>query len=241
MINIFVKRIVLSYVAIKTFFRVIADFIKWLFTNTATLFLIFLLFIAGCTWLGGLYYYVKDIKENWKEISLITPDIKNRTDAIVVLTGGSERVRNALYFLNRNFADKLFISGVNTDVKIHEIFSLHNYNSATEAKLSNRVFLGYSANDTYQNALEIERWVRRNNIKSIRLITSNYHLRRALFEVKERLSDIKIIPHAVIPLNIRLDRWWQFKTSRKLLLLEYNKLVLAKIRVSLENLESKIR
>ncbi len=236
MISVFVKRIVLSYVAIKTFFQVIFDFIKWLFTNKATLFFIYLTFFGLCIWGYGLYSYTDDISKNWKDISFTTPNIKDKTDAIVVLTGGSERVRNALYLLDRGFSDKLFISGVNEDVKIHEIFALHNYNEEAEKRLSNKVTLGYSANDTYQNSLEVQRWVLRNKIKSIRLITSNYHIKRATLEMEDKLPDIIIIPHAVIPLNIRIDKWWKSKTDRELLLAEYNKLVIAKIRITLEKL-----
>lgn len=236
MISVFAKRIVLSYVAIKTFFQVIFDFIKWLFTNKATLFLIFLAFTGACLWAYGLNSYIDDIDKNWKEISLTTPNIKDKTDAIVVLTGGSERVRNALYFLEKGYSDRLFISGVNQDVKIHEIFVLHNYTAENEKKLSDKVTLGYSANDTFQNSLEIERWVRRNNIRSIRLVTSNYHLKRALLEIEDKIPDIRIIPHSVIPLNIRIDKWWNSKTDRELLLAEYNKLVIARIRILLEKL-----
>lgn len=237
MIKPIVKRFVLAYVAIKTFFDVIFDFIKWLFTNRATQLIIFLTFLSIIIWGTGFYYYLKEIDKTFEETNLTNPQIADRTDAIVVLTGGSERVRNALYLLDKGFADKLFISGVNIDVKPREIFALHRYDEANTTRLIDKVTLGYSANDTIENANEIARWVARNNIKSVRLITSNYHMKRALYEVSNKLPpDIKIIPHSVIPLNIRVDKWWQFDTSRNLLLDEYNKLAFSIIRINLEKI-----
>ncbi|MDX1950328.1 MAG: YdcF family protein [Rickettsiales bacterium] len=234
MISHIAKRFVLAYIAIKTFFEVIFDFIKWLFTNRITLFLLFILLLAFAGWGYGLYDYTNNLNKDWRLENLKNPNIADRTDAIIVLTGGSERVRNALYLLEKNYADKLFISGVNVDVKPHEIFVIHNYSEEQTKRLLSKVFLGYSANDTIQNAAEIERWIRRNNLKSIRLITSNYHIKRAMIEVQARLPDIKIIPHAVMPINIRFDEWWKEKTSRDLLVQEYNKLILAKTRILLE-------
>ncbi len=234
MISAIAKRFVLAYVAIKTFFEVIFDFIKWLFTNRATLFLLFLGFMGCAMWGYGLYDYTKTLNKNWRLENLKNPNFTDKTDAIIVLTGGSERVRNALYLLDKGFSQKLFISGVNVNVKPREILAIHKYSEAKITSLQDKLVLGYSANDTIQNAAEIERWVKRNNIKSIRLITSNYHIARALIEVQARLPDIKIIPHSVMPINIRMDKWWKYDFSRDLLITEYNKLILAKLRLILE-------
>ena len=165
-----------------------------------------------------------------------TPAFNERTDAIIVLTGGSERVRNALFMLEHNAANILFISGVNRDVKKHEIFALHKYPLDKYKKLNGKVFLGYSANDTHENAKEVTDWVKKHKINSIRLVTSNYHIKRASLEISRLLPNIKIIPHQVIPINIRLDKWWKFSNSRNLLIKEYNKYLAANFRIFMEEI-----
>lgn len=230
------ERIIILFIAIKTFFVVIYDFLKWFFTRTVVMVLNTILLLLAIFWCFGFYNYVGDINRNVGEIVLSTPKFHEKTDALIVLTGGSERVRNALYMLDKGAGKALFISGVNRDVKKHEIFALHQYGLKKYKKLNKKVFLGYSANDTFENAIEIKKWVTKNKVKSIRLITSNYHIKRAMLEIKHLLPNLKIIPHQVIPINVRLDKWWKFSNSRKLLFKEYNKYLAARIRIFIESL-----
>ncbi|HCR85949.1 MAG TPA: hypothetical protein DIV86_04655 [Alphaproteobacteria bacterium] len=230
------ERLVIIYVAIKTFFIVIWEFFLWFITSRVTIFFFALGVVISMVWSFGLYSFQKDINIDLGEMMLNTPAFMERTDAIIVLTGGSERMRHALYMLDKGAADKLFISGVNKEVKKHEIFALHKYSAKKFFKLQNKVFLGYSASDTIENAEEIKNWVRKNKINSFRLVTSNYHIKRAQIEISHLLPDVKIIPHQVLPINVRFDKWWEFENSRRLIVTEYNKYLLARIRISLEDL-----
>jgi uncharacterized SAM-binding protein YcdF (DUF218 family) len=232
------ERLVILYVAIKTFFVVIYEFFLWFITSRITLFFIALSLIASVFWASGLYYFQKDIQQNFGEIMLSTPSFTEKTDAIIVLTGGSERIRHALYLLDKGAADKLFISGVNKEVKKPEIFALHRYSVKKYNKLESMVYLGYAASDTIENAEEIKNWVIKNKVNSFRLVTSNYHIKRAMLEISNLLPNVKIIPHQVIPVNIRLDKWWQDEASRNLILREYNKYLLAKLRIFIEEIKS---
>jgi uncharacterized SAM-binding protein YcdF (DUF218 family) len=118
-----------------------------------------------------------------------------KTDAIVVLTGGPGRIDRALDMLERKQAERLLISGVAREVKPHEL--------AAEYKRPVSLFdcciaLGFEAEDTRSNATEVVNWVARRNYKSVRLITTDWHMRRAEFELRRAIDkDVVIISDAV--------------------------------------------
>ncbi len=222
--------------SVRSSLIIIKNFVIWCFTNKASMALFMILTLAAGSWAGGFLVFVKDIDQTRGELVADSPDFGNTTDAIVVLTGGSERIKHAIYMLNLGFAKKLFISGVNKEVKLNQLLALHGYNTEQQAAMQGRIDLGYQANDTIDNANEIAAWVKQNNFQSIRLVTSNYHIKRAMLEMQNAMPDVKIIPHGVVPINIRIDRWWAFSATRKLLISEYDKYLAANFRIFLENL-----
>ncbi len=230
-----IKTLTIAFEMLRSAVMIVVRFVAWCFTNkySATVFTIIV--VAAFSWGAGFLLFVNDIQETRGEMISDVPDFNSRTDAIVVVTGGSERIRHAIYLLGSGYAGKLFVSGVNKEVKLHELLILHGYDKVQQQLLSDRIELGYSAVDTIQNAHEIAEWVKKNNIKSIRLVTSNYHLKRALLELKHELPDAVIIPHGVVPMNIRVDRWWAYEPTRTLLVAEYNKYLLANLRIVLMN------
>jgi uncharacterized SAM-binding protein YcdF (DUF218 family) len=231
-----VKNIIILIETIKAFVAIIFQFIFWCYTNKFVRPFTIITTVVAVFWSAGFLYYVESIDKTFDELVESNPELTETTDAIVVLTGGSERLRHALHLLRLDMAKKLFISGVNSEVKLHELFVLHGYSAAEEASLGHRVELGYYAADTTSNGQEVADWVKKNDIKSIRLVTSNYHINRAMIEIQDKLPDTKIIPHGVVPLNIRIDRWWEFKPTRDLLINEYNKYLAANLRIFLEKL-----
>jgi len=219
---------------VKSFFLTVVRFVAWFFKNKYTGW--FFIFITICLvfWSAGLFLFTSRIDQTINEIVQDSPEYNSKTDAIVVLTGGSERIKHALYLLEKGYAEKLFVSGVHKEVKLYELLYIHGYRLDEIKILRDKIELGYTASDTIENAEEIANWVKKNNIKSIRLVTSNYHIRRAILEIQDKLPDIKIVPHGVVPLNIRIDRWWDFSPTRHLLISEYNKYLLANVRVILD-------
>lgn len=229
-----IKSTIILFELVKAFVLVIFQFLVWTFTNTVALIVFSVILVSIASWAGGFLLYVKNISQTRNEIFTETPEINTRTQAIVVLTGGSERIKHAIFLLNLGYADKLFISGVDKEVKLNELLVLNGFSEAVKQNLSNRIELGYSAIDTIDNAVETADWARKNNITSIRLVTSNYHMKRALLEIHDQLPAVKIIPHSVVPLNIRIDRWWEYTSTRDLLVAEYNKYLLANLRIFLK-------
>ena len=149
-----------------------------------------------------------------------------KTDAIVVLTGGSERIATGISLLSAGAAERLFISGVGSAVNVDTLLSadLPNRNA-----LVAKVILGTEATDTLGNATETAAWVNTTDLKSIRLVTAAYHMPRSLREFQRALPDIMIIPHPVFPEQVKRD-WWRYPGTASLLTGEYIKYLFSGIR-----------
>jgi uncharacterized SAM-binding protein YcdF (DUF218 family) len=131
----------------------------------------------------------------WFALALPQPAAATRTDAVVVVTGGTGRVTRGVDLLHQGKAKRLFVSGVDRTVKPHE-FALEYKVSAEEMACC--VQLGFDALDTQSNANETARWVAESKVKSIRLVTNDWHMRRAEYELERVLpSDVTVLPDAV--------------------------------------------
>ncbi len=112
--------------------------------------------------------------------------------AIVVLTGAPGRVDMGISLLRVRLAPRLFISGVNPASGKAAILGAGNVD------LADRVTLGQGAQTTAQNAAEVSAWLRSRPLRSLRLVTSAYHMPRALMEMRAALPDgVEIVPHPV--------------------------------------------
>ena len=131
----------------------------------------------------------------WFALFLPQPADLATTDGVVVLTGGAGRIDRGLEIIEKKKARRLLISGVDLDVKPGEL--------AAEYKRPMRLFnccidLGFRAVDTRSNALETARWVARNKISTLRLVTHDWHMRRARMELAIALpANVTVIPDAV--------------------------------------------
>jgi uncharacterized SAM-binding protein YcdF (DUF218 family) len=154
-----------------------------------------------------------------------------RTDAIVVLTGGSGRLTEGLQLLADGRAEKLFVSGVYRGVEVDELLRL-----ARDApqELACCIVLGYEADDTRGNARETAAWMRENGYSSLRLVTAVYHMRRSLLEFRRRLPHAEIVPHPVFPETFRQEDWWAWPGTFSLLVTEYVKYLAARLRGALD-------
>ena len=163
-----------------------------------------LLTLALLAWLLGFGAFM---------LLLPKPLAGGKTDAIVVLTGGAGRMDRGLEVLKAKQASRMFVSGVAPAVRPVEL--------AARYPGSGRLFrccidLGHEAVDTRSNAEEVAAWVRRHDYKSLRLVTTDWHMARARMELRNALGrDIEILNDGV-PSRPR----WQ------LLLAEYHKLLL---------------
>lgn len=189
---------------------------SWLKAGLIGLFFVFVL------WAAGLFAFASNIPTEIAE-----PDIK--TDAIVVLTGGSGRLRAGLDLLMTQHAEQLFVSGVYRGVDVDQLLKVQKQRPED---VENRISLGDAIN-TWENAHETAEWMRTNNLSSLRLVTAAYHMPRSLLEFSDVLSDVKITPHPVFPDHVKQSKWWAFPGTFALTVTEYNKFLLAWTRQSL--------
>jgi uncharacterized SAM-binding protein YcdF (DUF218 family) len=176
--------------------------------------------VVAVAWTGGLFWFVREIPDH-------VADTTTRTDAIVVLTGGSERLSAGLELLKAKLADKLFISGVYRGVDLAELLRLSQQESE---ELSCCIMLGYDAEDTVGNALESAAWMAKNGFHSLRIVTANYHIPRGLMEFSRVLPKTKMIPNPVFPAQVRIDAWWRWPGTSRLVIGEYHKFLAASLR-----------
>ena len=140
------------------------------------------------------------------------------TDAIVVPTGAQGRIARGTELIASGRARRMLITGVDRRVRPAEL--------AEAQKVSFKVMaccvdLGREASDTRSNGVETAAWIRRNNYRSIRLVTSDWHMHRARFELKRALdNDVLIVADAV-----RTD------ASFAVLMREYNKYLFRRVVV----------
>lgn len=187
--------------------------------------LIFILFLLLCSfWVCGLMFFIKNISSDNYHFT--------KTDAIIVLTGGSGRLESGIKLLKEGAAEKLFVSGVGHGFSIDRLVLLNNEDDLhSNDWLKNNTSLGYEAETTKGNAAESIKWLQENKYKSITLVTANYHMPRSLNEFKKVMPDIKIIPYPVFPDNVKLQGWFENTGSRRLIIAEYNKFLVSMVNI----------
>src|SRR6202047_382234 len=151
-------------------------------------------------------------------------------DGIVVLTGGSSRVSDAMELLADGYGKRLLISGVHPTNAASDISRSLTDN---QSLLRCCVDLDRWAVNTRSNAAETRRWAGERGFKSLIVVTSNYHMPRALLELSHAMPDIALIPFAVVGDKWRDEPWWTNGATVRLLLSEYVKYVAAEVRVHL--------
>jgi uncharacterized SAM-binding protein YcdF (DUF218 family) len=123
------------------------------------------------------------------------PADDRRTDAIVVLTGGPKRIERGLDLLSRGRAARMLVSGVARTVRPPELAEKY---PAKGALFACCIDLGRESVDTRSNAEEVARWVARRRFRSVRLVTTDWHMPRARFEIARQLpANVELVGDAV--------------------------------------------
>lgn len=154
-------------------------------------------------------------------VTLGSPAGDRKTDAIVVITGGSGRIEQGVEDLAAGAARRMFISG--TDPAVTKPDLIRRIGGRTKL-LNCCVDLGSESVDTRSNAEETKRWLDQRKYRSFRLVTSDWHMRRARYEFRRVLGDeYEIVPDAV-----------RTEPSFTTLFGEYNKYLLRRVAVLFE-------
>jgi uncharacterized SAM-binding protein YcdF (DUF218 family) len=154
--------------------------------------------------------------------------LDQNADGIVVLTGGDSRVTDALELLASGHSKRLLITGVNTGTTTTDIArQTVNYNKW----LACCVDLDYEALNTLGNAVQARLWAEQHGFKSLIVVTSSYHMPRALAEIAHQLPDATLIPYPVVSDRLRIEPWWSNGATAKLVVSEYLKYLFVKLRM----------
>lgn len=196
--------------------------------------------LAGL-WLAGLYSFTRSIfadaaaaqAENIRTGTGPLPK-EDMLDAIVVLTGGSNRLQTGFDLLAQGRGKKLFISGVYQGVEVRELLAQSRKND--HKGLDCCVVLGFEADDTAGNADETAAWMKAEGYTSFYLVTSHYHMKRALLEIGRAAPELQVRPWPVVPEGLDLGNWWREPKVRSLIIREYSKYLAAAIITSVRRI-----
>ena len=197
--------------------------------------------LAGLArWIGFLTMFVAAVGTVllavgffWFVFSIPNDDISQdrKADGIVVLTGAASRIPDAIELLAAERGKRLLITGVYRDTNAREIARL--------TPLYSKFFtccidLDKNALNTFGNALETKRWAREHNFNSLIVVTSSWHMPRAMAELSHQLPDATLIPFPVISEKVKSEPWWSSPEMARFLLAEYLKYLFALTRMHLD-------
>lgn len=191
----------------------------------------FVVLITVLAWASGLMRFADAIPS-------AVDDTETRTDAIVVLTGGSERLATGVSLLARGLAQRVFVSGVHPDVDARAML---NAAGGARPELIERIETGHGARDTAGNARETAAWLRGHGYRSLRLVTASYHMPRSLLEFARALPEATIVPHPVFPSHVMQRRWWLWPGTAGLIIGEYHKFLWSWLRLEVAHLAGTTR
>jgi uncharacterized SAM-binding protein YcdF (DUF218 family) len=169
----------------------------------------------------------------WFFLQIPTEEVQldSKADGIVVLTGAAARIPDAIELLAAERGKRLLISGVFRNTRSTEIARLMPLYSKY---FSCCIDLDRSALNTFGNAIQTRRWAREHNFNSLIIVTSNWHMPRAMNELAHQLPDVTLIPYPVISEKVKNDPWWQDSATARLLIGEYFKYLFGILRLHID-------
>ncbi len=183
--------------------------------------------LLALAWLLGLVLFIAELPD-----SVDRPE--RRSDAIVVPTGGSERLQEGMRLLIHGLAGKLFVSGVNVDTKVADLVASlpAEAEKPSTALVDCCIVVGHAADSTLGNAAETAAWMKAEGFHSLRLVTADYHMARSLLEFRRAMPGVEILIHPVFPDQVKRNAWWRSPGTASLLIGEYNKYLVALARAA---------
>jgi uncharacterized SAM-binding protein YcdF (DUF218 family) len=156
------------------------------------------------------------------------------SDGIVVLTGASSlRIEAAAELLEQGAAERLLISGVNPEATRAQV---RQATSTAGRAFDCCVDLGFQAENTVGNAHETAGWARYHHYRSLIVVTADYHMPRALLELRGALPQVTLHPYPVVTETLDVRHWYASPEAARRMTVEYCKYLAVLGRSALERL-----
>ncbi len=175
---------------------------------------------------GAMFWYAEKIPASPSSYA-------GKTDAIIVLTGGSKRLSKGFQLIKERKGNELLITGVGEGVTLAELLAQQDTDSLEEALDARVISLDHAAISTATNATAAKEWMESRRFTTARLVTGNYHMPRSMLEFGTAMPDITFYPEPVFPVKeFKLDSWYTHGNSIKLLFFETIKYLITTMRAS---------
>ena len=174
-----------------------------------------ILLVIALIWAAGLGAFGMRVANS-------TPaDDPPNADGIVALTGAaSVRIEAAVQLLENGKAQRLLVSGVNPDVTRPELQAVaHDFGRAFNCCVD----LGFHAENTQGNARETAGWAAYHHYRSLIVVTSDYHIPRAMLELRAAMPGVTLYPYPVADAGLDAHHWWRTGESARRMAMEYCK------------------
>ena len=185
--------------------------------------------VIGCAvlaaiFISGLQYFVLNLPRQ-----MASP--AHKSDGIVVITGGQQRLDAGLTLLANGAASKLLISGVGAGLNKVILANDLGLDQTQRDLLMCCAELEFAARDTRGNARAARHWAETNHLASLYLVTANYHMPRAKLAFEREMPHINLQYWPVSPDDLQIDSWWTNPGLVRLLAREYAKFLAEFIRL----------
>jgi len=198
-----------------------------IFTFKKIFFITFLLFLIA--------YFFIELNSFKERILTLQKDPINLSSKVVILTGGTNRIKEGfevIYKLDKKSITNLNVLVSGTGKGFSKLSLQEKLNPGFDLRLIECcVELDSVSQNTYSNAIETSKWVSKNNIEEILLITSNYHIPRSILEFQNKMPNLKILYYPIIPKKHQINKWLKSFETFSLIFIEYCKYIIANVRI----------
>jgi uncharacterized SAM-binding protein YcdF (DUF218 family) len=183
-------------------------------------------------------YFFIGLNEYKKKILSTDKYISKNSSNIVILTGGSNRIKEGLKIIDKfdktfKFSPKILVSGTGKGFTKFSLEKKLNFDLGFNL-IECCIELDNISTNTYSNAIETLKWAKKNNIKEFILITSNYHMPRAFLEFKNRMPSLQIHTYPITPKKHKINEWLSSSHTFSLIFSEYLKFIVANLRIKIQ-------
>jgi uncharacterized SAM-binding protein YcdF (DUF218 family) len=174
--------------------------------------------VLALIWLAGLFAFAHRVQQS-------TPAaLPQAADGIVALTGANsnQRITAAVALLERDLGNRVLVSGVNREASREDIRTVSR---AVRRLYDCCVDLGFTAADTVGNARETAEWASAMRYHSLIIVTADYHMPRAMLELRAvlREPEFTLQAYPVPTPALKARGWWRSPRATRLMVVEYSK------------------